>query len=134
MRRIGRYKFVAQAALVSSGLFSAVHAVAAESFMGPVELNGHLGYYYRAYSEDGGSENLSHQLGGTINASTFFGEPWLATSYLSLSLTQDSSESNSTTSSTTSDSSLMTGDLGLNILPQSKTPFRGRTVFFPFLS
>jgi hypothetical protein len=92
--------------------------------IGPIEASGNLAYYYRSLAEkDNGPKNSSQQLGGTVNASTFFGEPWLATSDLSLSLTQDSSKTVESSSTTTSDTQLITGDFGLNILPQSKTPF-----------
>ena len=124
MHLVSRHKFITKTAFVLCGLVFVPQAQALALSMGPVDASGHLGYYYRSFAEDGGSENISHQLGGTVNASTYFGEPWLATSYLSLSLTQDSSETSSTSSQSTNDSQLTTGDFGLNILPQSRTPFR----------
>ena len=124
MRKVIRFKLAAPYLLLSSGvLFAAPGLVVAETFIGPIDASGHLGYYYRSFTEDGGEEDISHQLGGTVNASTFFGEPWLATSYLSLSFTQDSSETSNASSSASTDSQLITGDFGLNVLPQSRTPF-----------
>ncbi len=124
MRKVIRFKRAAQFLLLSNGvLFATPGFVSATSLMGPVDTSGHLGYYYRSFAEDGGGEDVSHQLGGTVNASTFFGEPWLATSYLSLSLTQDSSETSNANSSASTDSQLITGDFGLNVLSQSRTPF-----------
>ena len=124
MRKVIRFKLAAHSLLLSSGvLITAPGLVAAESFIGPVNTSGHLGYFYRSFTDDGGEEDISHQLSGTVNASTFFGEPWLATSYLSLSLTEDSSETSNTNSSASTDSQLITGDFGLNVLPQSRTPF-----------
>lgn len=124
MRKVIRNRPFALALLVTCGLLSSgMSRVAFARFMGPVDVSGHLGYYYRAYSEENGPENSSNQLGGTVNASTFFGEPWLATSYLSLSLTQDSSETVQASAEASSDAQLITGDFGLNILPSSRTPF-----------
>ena len=124
MRKVIRFKRAAHSLLFFSGVLIATPGlVAAESFIGPVDTSGHLGYYYRSFTDDGGEEDVSHQLSGTVNASTFFGEPWLATSYLSLSLTQDSSETSNANSSASTDSQLITGDFGLNVLPQSRTPF-----------
>ncbi len=93
------------------------------ALIGPVESSGYLAYYYRSLMEENGPESASHQLMGTVNASTFFGEPWLATSYLSLSVTQDSSETLAANAQSNTDSQLITGDFGLNVLPQSRTPF-----------
>jgi hypothetical protein len=100
-------------------------AVAASSILGPVETSGNLSYNYRASTEDGSHENTSHQIMGNVNASTYYMEPWLATGNLSLTLTQDSSETSDTAagSTSTADSQIMTGDLSVNVLPQSKTPF-----------
>lgn len=47
----------------------------------------------------------------------------MATSYLSLSLTQDSSETVQANAESSSDAQLITGDFGLNVLPSSRTPF-----------
>ena len=124
MQKVIRHKRLAQTLILTCGVVSAGFGhVALAEFMGPVDASGHLGYYYRSYTEDNGPKNSSHQLGGAINASTFFGEPWLATSYLSLSFTQDSSKSEQASSEASTDSQLLTGDFGLNILPQSRTPF-----------
>ncbi len=124
MQKAIRKKLVVQSLLISCGLAPLGLAQAATaSFMGPLETSGFLGYYYRSYTEEVGAENVSHQLGGTVNSSTYFGEPWLATANLSLSLTQDSSESTGSVTQSAVDSQLITGDFGLNVLPQSRTPF-----------
>ncbi len=124
MQKAIRKKLVVQTLLLSCGLVPlGVAQAATASFMGPLETSGFLGYYYRSYAEETGAENVSHQLGGTVNTSTYFGEPWLAIANLSLSLTQDSSESTGAVSQSAVDSQLITGDFGLNLLPQSKTPF-----------
>ena len=124
MQRLIRKKLIVRALLLACGVVSVglVQASTA-SYMGPLEASGFLGYYYRSYTEDAGVENISNQLAGTVNASTYFGEPWLATANLALNLTQDSSESIRGGSQTSVDSQLITGDLGLNVLPQSRTPF-----------
>ncbi len=124
MRNVIRFRpFALPVLLTFVLLFLGVSQVAFARFMGPVDASGHLGYYYRALNEDGGPDNSSHQLGGTVNMSTFFGEPWLSTAYLSLSLTQDSSETVQANAESSTDSQLLTGDFGLNVLPSSRTPF-----------
>ncbi len=95
----------------------------AASVVGPVDLSGGLGYSYRALNEDGGREDNSHQLLANLYASNYLWEPWLATSRLSLTFAQDSSESVDAASTATTDARLVTGDWLLNILPESKTPF-----------
>lgn len=124
MCRISRRRGVALCVAACCGLVVVVTPeLSLAALIGPVESSGYLAYYYRSLSEDDGPENTSHQLGGTVNASTFFGEPWLATSHMSLSLTQDSSETSNTGTQASTDSQLITGDFGLNVLPQSRTPF-----------
>ena len=124
MHGVIRKKLIVRALLLTCGVIPVGLAQASTMpYMGPLEASGFLGYYYRSYTEDAGTENVSHQLAGTVNASTYFGEPWLATANLALSLTQDSSESTEADSQSSVDSQLITGDFGLNVLPQSRTPF-----------
>lgn len=124
MLRVSCKKPLMHTLVLSCGLVPIGLAQAAStSYMGPLETSGFLGYNYRSYTEEAGVETVSQQLSGTINAATFFGEPWLATANLSLNLTQDSSESVGLVSRSTIDSQLVTGDFDLNVLPQSRTPF-----------
>lgn len=93
------------------------------ALLGPVEANGSLGYTYRALSEEAGDETVSHQLSGSVNLSSYFMEPWLATTDLALTFTTDSTEFSQDGGTATTDSDILTGDFGLNLFPQSRTPF-----------
>lgn len=112
---------VAVASCLALGLVTGVSLAA--PMVGPVDLSGGLGYNYRALNEYGGREDSSHQLLASLNASNYFWEPWLATSRLSLTFAQDSSESVDAASTVSTDAQVVTGDWGLNLLPESKTPF-----------
>ena len=95
----------------------------AAPFLGPLETSGYIGYAHRSVSESN-DEGSSQQVTGGLNASTYLGEPWMATTSLNLGLTKDSSEYEfSEGGSATSDNSIITGDWLLNVLPSSKTPF-----------
>ncbi len=91
--------------------------------LGPVDMRGSVGYTYRAMAEKSNYDDASHQLTANMNSSTYLWEPWMATTNLALSFTQDSSETTGAASSSATDSQIITGDLGVNVLPQSKTPF-----------
>lgn len=121
MRRRQNVLQVALASCLTLGL--AAEGVVAAPVAGPLELSGGLGYSYRAFSEEDGREDNSDQLLANLNVSNYFWEPWLATSRLSLNFVQDSSESVESSSTITNDAQLVTGDWGLNLLPESKTPF-----------
>jgi hypothetical protein len=123
VQKVIHNKSLAQALVVCCGLLASADGGAVDLSIGPVDANGTLGYFYRSFVEENGPEDTSNQLSGTVNASTYFGEPWLATTNLSLSFTEDSSETREAGSKTTSDAQLLTGDVNLNVLPQSRTPF-----------
>ncbi len=127
MRRVGRS---CVSSLASGVLLSALSAgpLAAE-VLGPVDVSGYLGYNYRSLSENGGQDSLSHQLNGTVNASSYLWQPWLATTDASLTFTQDSSEYSSGQISDSTSSQILTGNIGLNILPKSRAPFTARLQF-----
>ncbi len=117
-----RSKRVMQSVLVLGGM-AAISQVFATPLFGPVDSSGYLGYYYRSVVTEGGQTDSSNQLGGAINAHTYLIGPWLATSSLSLNITQDSSESKGGVVEENASSQLITGDLGVNVLSSSRTPF-----------
>ncbi len=98
-------------------------AAAVEAALGPIDLSGHIGYNMRQLSYASGSETSSQQLVGTANVATYIGEPWLALTNLSVTVTQDSSEFEELAGSGSHSSQILTGEYGLNLLPQSRTPF-----------
>ena len=85
------------------------------------DLSGSLGYTYRSLSSSSDGDTVSNQLRGTINGRSYLWQPWFATADASLTMTQDGTEfSDSSTNETT----IVTGDLNLNVLPRSRTPFQ----------
>ncbi|MBI3773772.1 MAG: hypothetical protein HY272_13875 [Gammaproteobacteria bacterium] len=95
----------------------------AAQFLGPVESSGYLGYNYRSLKESTGDSDVSNQLAANLNLSTYFWEPYLATTDLSLTLTQDSITAQTGSTSSTNNASIATADWGLDVMPQSHAPF-----------
>ncbi len=105
-------------------LFCAVYSTAGVALsLGPVDTSGYLGYNYRSLSHTSSTSD-SQQLLGSLRLASFIGEPWLATTQLSLSIAQDASSLEGDGAATAeTDTSILTGDWSLGVLPQSKTPF-----------
>jgi len=95
----------------------------------PVDLSGDVGYAYRLMKADD-SETVSNQLRGSIRGRSYLWQPWMATVDASLRLTKDHATYKDRTStrpsvySSASDSTttLATGELNLNVIPQSRFP------------
>jgi hypothetical protein len=100
--------------------------VPAAQFLGPVESSGYLGYSYRSLKESTGDSDVSNQLAANLNLSTYFWEPYLATTDLSLTVTKDGTTAKTGGTSSTNDASILTADWGLDVMPQSHTPFNLR--------
>ena len=92
----------------------------------PVDMSGSVGYSYRSLNTDL-SESTSNELLGILRASSYIWRPWFATAEGGVTLAVDNSDlsDNSNGSiSTSSSSNVLSGDVVLNVLPQSRTPFR----------
>ncbi len=102
------------------GLFAALW-VAQPAAMERVDVSGSVGYNYRAIVGSSSSDASSNQLQAAIGAQTYLWEPWFATLGVGARLTQDNTryEGPGSTTNTT----VLTGDLDLNVLTQSRTPF-----------
>ena len=95
----------------------------------PVDLSGDVGYAYRLMKADD-NETVSNQLRGSIRGKSYLWQPWMATVDANLRLTQDHATYRDRTSirpsvySSASDSTttLATGELNLNVIPQSRFP------------
>ncbi len=98
-------------------------AVPAAVWAVPVDVSGHLGYSYRSFDSDS-TEATSNQLIGGLRAHTYIWQPWFATFDAGLTLSADDSETDDGTTSSSTTSKVMTGDALLNLLPESRTPFR----------
>ncbi|MCF6323560.1 MAG: hypothetical protein L3J89_04425 [Gammaproteobacteria bacterium] len=89
----------------------------------PVDLSGDVGYAYRLMKGDN-SETVSNQLRGSIRGRSYLGQPWIATVDVGLRFTEDRANYSLTSSAHVdgSDTKLVTGDLSLNVIPQSRFP------------
>ncbi len=86
-----------------------------------LDLSGSVGYALRTLRGSSSLDTTSNQLRGVVNARSYIWQPWFATADASLRFTQDSSDYDGGASST--DTSIVSGDLDLNVLSQSRTPF-----------
>ncbi len=94
----------------------------------PLSLSGSLGFNYRTLDGSDGQKTISRQGTGSLYANSYVWRPWFATTDLSLTLALDNSDSDdgSTGGYISTESSIFTGVLNLNVLPQSRTPFNLR--------
>jgi hypothetical protein len=86
-----------------------------------LDVSGSVGYALRSLSGSSDLDTTSNQLRGVVNARSYIWQPWFATADASLRFTQDSTDFEGGGSST--DTSIVSGDLNLNALSQSRTPF-----------
>ena len=88
----------------------------------PVEAHGSIGYNFRSLQDPQGQRTIDNQLLGTLNLSSFIWEPWLATTEVNLTGTMDHADYNGNASNANTD--ILTGEIHLNLLPQSRSPFQ----------
>lgn len=86
-----------------------------------LDLSGNVGYTYRALQGSADSDTTSNQLRGAINARSYIYRPWFARVAAGLRATLDSTDFDG--GGTSNDTTILTGDLDLNVLPQSRSPF-----------
>lgn len=92
----------------------------------PMDLSGSVGYGYTSLDSKL-SHSTDNELLGVLRASSYIWQPWFATAEGGVTLTQDSANLTDNSDgyySTNTSSQILSGDLVLNILPQSQTPFR----------
>jgi hypothetical protein len=99
-------------------------AQASDLFKAPIETSGDVGYSYRSLTSSQTGDSTSHQGRVSIKARTWLWEPWMATVDLGLRGTFDKSEMQRSGASSENTATIKTGDLGLGILPQSRTPLQ----------
>jgi len=88
----------------------------------PVDVSGSIGYNFRSLKGPAGRDTVDNQVLGTLNLSSYIWRPWLATTQLRLTGTYDNSNYNQ--DSARANSKIFTGQLILNALPRSRTPFQ----------
>ncbi len=86
-----------------------------------VDLSGSVGYTFRSLSSSGDDDTVSNQLRGTLNARSYLWQPWFATVDAHVAMTQDNTEFGD---NTTNETTILTGDLDLNVMPKSRAPFQ----------
>lgn len=89
----------------------------------PIDVSGSLGYSFRSFDSDRTS-STSNQLLGNLHLRSYVWQPWFATFEGGFTLTQDNSNLDDGNQRIDTASSITTGDLTLNVLPESRTPFR----------
>lgn len=94
-----------------------------QAWAAPVDVSGSVGYTFRTLSNDR-IDDVSNQLLGTLHLRSYLWEPWFATVEGGATITKDSSDLDDGQNSSSSTSDIYTGDLALNLLPESRTPFR----------
>jgi len=99
-------------------------APAAGMFGAPVETSGDMGYTFRTLTGTTTGDSVSHQMRASINAGTWLWQPWLATLNLGLRGTADVSDFEREGLSSSNNATIVTGDLDLGVLSQSRTPFQ----------
>ena len=98
--------------------------------LGPAEVSGSVGYSYRWLRGVDDADTTSNQLLASVRASSYLWQPWFATAEGGVTFAQDSTEFSGAPSASLADSGLkdnestiVTGEFNLNVLPQSRTPF-----------
>ncbi len=89
----------------------------------PVDVSGSVGYSFRSLSTDT-TDATSNQLLGNLRLRSYIWQPWFATVEGGATLAKDSSDLDDGNASTSTTSDVYSGDLMLNVLPDSRTPFR----------
>src|SRR3989338_3242737 len=108
-------------AVLSATIALLVTPVISTAELPPVDWSGNVGYTYRSLTT-GEDETISNQFLGTLNGHTYLWRPWFAQLGARLTGTMDSTEYGGSGSGG-SDSEILTGEIDLNVLPQSSTPF-----------
>jgi len=106
---------------IVTGVVATLWALPSAAAVELLDLSGSVGYVLRSLSGSSSTDTTSNQLRGVVNARSYIWQPWFATADASLRLTRDSSDFEGGDAST--DTSIVSGDLNLNVLSQSRTPF-----------
>lgn len=98
---------------------------------GPVNVSGAIGYNFRYLDGSTNQQTLSNHAVGSLYANTYLWRPWLATTdagatiALDHSTVKDDDPANGSGELATN-SAITTGNINLNVLPQSRTPLSMR--------
>lgn len=106
---------------VVTGAIATLWALPSFAAVELLDLSGSVGYALRTLSGSSNLDTTSNQLRGVVNGRSYIWQPWFATADASLRFTRDSTDFEGGGAST--DTSIIGGDLNLNVLSQSRTPF-----------
>ena len=87
-----------------------------------LDLSGNVGYSYRSLTGSASNDTVSNQLRGTLNARTYLWDPAFSSVETTVNVTQDHAEYD--TGNVSNNSTILTGDLNLSMMPQSRAPFQ----------
>ncbi len=120
MRRVcAAFRFRATHGLAVAALLSVCSGARAL----PVDVSGSVGYSFRSLATDS-TDATSNQLLGNLRLRSYIWQPWFGTFEAGAVLTKDSSELDDGSTSTSTTSDIYSGDVLLNLLPESRMPFR----------
>lgn len=104
-------------------LLAGVFAPPGQVWALPMDVSGSIGYSFRSFDSDLTS-TTSNQVLGNLHLRSYIWQPWFATFEGGVTMTQDNSNLDDGNSRMDTTSSIYTGDVVLNVLPESRTPFR----------
>jgi hypothetical protein len=104
-----------------AGVVATLWALPASAAVELLDLSGSVGYALRTITGSSDLDTTSNQLRGVVNARSYIWQPWFATADASLRFTRDSTDFEGGGAST--NTTILGGDLDLNVLAQSRTPF-----------
>lgn len=87
-----------------------------------LDLSGNVGYSYRSLTGSASNDTVSNQLRGTLNARTYLWDPAFSSVETTVNVTQDHAEYD--TGNVSNNSTILTGDVNLSMMPQSRAPFQ----------
>lgn len=98
---------------------------ALSSHAGPLSMSGDVGYSFRSHQGSPNGDTTSNQMRTSLNGRAILGQDWLANLDFGLRLTGDTTTYADVNGGGRQNvSAIMTGDVGLSLLPKSRTPLR----------
>ncbi|TND06234.1 MAG: hypothetical protein FD120_721 [Gammaproteobacteria bacterium] len=112
-------QWVSRSVFSVAAILLAAAPVLSAADLPPIDWSGNVGYTYRSLTT-GDDKTISNQYLGTLAGNTYIWRPWFAQVGARLTSTLDNTEYGG---GGDTESKIATGELNLNLLPQSATPF-----------
>jgi hypothetical protein len=87
-----------------------------------LDLSGSAGYTFRSLTGSANDDTVSNQLRGTLNARTYLWQPGFGTAAANVNVVRDNTDYDR--SDVSNSTNIVTGDLDLSAMPQSRAPFQ----------